>query len=61
MVLKRMDAIADYMNWFEATQMGTRSTSFDDYLHSMENIPTDTSNRTDAISQYLNSLEIQMQ
>lgn len=61
MVLKRMDAIADYMNWFEATQMGKRSSSFDDYLHSLDNIPVDTSKRGDALSQYLNSLEIQLQ
>ena len=31
-VLKRTSRIADYLNWFEATQMKTRSGAFDNYL-----------------------------
>lgn len=32
LVTRRMDDIADHMNWFEATQMLTRSHAFDAYL-----------------------------
>jgi cytochrome c peroxidase len=31
-VLHRRGEIADYLNWFEATQLGTRSSAFDSYL-----------------------------
>jgi hypothetical protein len=60
MVLKRMDEIADYLNWFEATQIASRSNSFDDYLMSVKQFSSDSSRRNDAISHYLDSLEIQM-
>lgn len=61
LVLKRMSDIADYMNWFEATQIAKRSNSFDDYLQSVKEFSNQTSKRNDAISRYLDSLEIEMQ
>ncbi len=36
--LKRSTEIADYLNWFEATQMKTRSGLFDDYLKTVDEI-----------------------
>ena len=61
MVLKRMDQIADYLNWYEATQFGARSDSFNGYLKSVKDLTNESPKRNDAISTYLDSLEIQMQ
>jgi len=61
MILTRMDQIADYLNWFEATQMENRSDSFKDYLKAAKELTTEEPKRNDAISRYLDSLEIQMQ
>ncbi len=61
MILHRMDQIADYLNWFEATQMANRSNSFEDYMTAAKEISNNTPKRDDAISHYLDDLEIQMQ
>ena len=61
MVLKRMDDIADYLNWFEATQIMSRSNSFDDYLSTEKHFPEEAPQRNDPISRYLDSMEIEMQ
>ncbi len=61
LVLQKMDQIADYMNWFEATRVPTRSTAFDDYLKSARDLTaTDTGvRRDDAISRYLDQMSEQ--
>jgi len=61
MVLHRMDQIADYLNWFEATKMVLRSNSFDDYMKTANQLSSDSPKRDDAISRYLDSIELQMQ
>lgn len=53
-VAKRADQIADYVNWFEATQLNTPSREFDAIM--MPENSSDTP-RTDAISRRLDDLE----
>jgi hypothetical protein len=59
LVLHRMDEIADYMNWFEATQSTTRSTAFDAYLKAAGEPLTASAPRGDAISRYLDEMVLQ--
>lgn len=61
LILTRMDQIADYMNWFEATQIVSRSDSFEDYMKTAKQLSTETPHRDDPVSRYLDSIEIQMQ
>ena len=56
-VLHRMDKIADYLNWHEATQLGTRSNAFDSYLKAANELSREESHRFDPITRYLDSLE----
>lgn len=53
-VIQRLGEIADYMNWFEATQMSTLSGEFHSYLQ-RERAAT-AQPRNDAISRYLDSV-----
>ncbi|MEI8340237.1 MAG: hypothetical protein WCH43_01720 [Verrucomicrobiota bacterium] len=61
MILKRMKDIEDFMNWFEATQVTARSTSFDAYLKTATELAAPQPRRQDAISRYLDSVEIEFQ
>jgi hypothetical protein len=61
LVLTRMDQIDDYMNWFEATQMATRSDSFDEYMRTANELSLESPKRDDAINRYLDAVELQMQ
>lgn len=61
MVLLRMDQIADYLNWFEATQMVSRSDSFDDYMRTAKELSSNPPKRDDPISRYLDRIELQLQ
>jgi len=61
MILQRMASIEDYMNWFEATQVTARSTSFDAYLKTASELAAPQPRRQDAISRYLDSVEIEFQ
>jgi hypothetical protein len=56
-VLHRMDEIADYLNWYEATQLGTRSNAFDGYLKAVEELAREENRRSDPIAQYLDRLQ----
>ncbi len=56
-VLQRMDQIADYLNWYEATQTGERSHAFDSYLKAANEVSREESHRFDPITRYLDSLE----
>lgn len=61
-VLERKTEIADYLNWYEATQLGTRSGAFDHYLRmarAVESEPQITVTSA-AISAYLDLLEDQL-
>ncbi|MFN2476167.1 MAG: hypothetical protein ABR526_07505 [Chthoniobacterales bacterium] len=54
---RRMSAIGDYVNWFEATQMRTASGAFADYMHAAESAAEKQPPRHDAISVYLDAME----
>ena len=53
----RAGEIADYLNWFEATQMGTRSGAFDNYLKTASELSEQDRKRRDPIARYLDELE----
>ncbi|MBA2241925.1 MAG: hypothetical protein H0W04_03405 [Chthoniobacterales bacterium] len=60
-ITRRMSAIGDYMNWFEATQSRTTSGMFRAYLDAAELAGKQERHRRDAISIYLEVLEAQLQ
>jgi hypothetical protein len=56
-VLQRMSDIADYLNWFEATQpVGTKH-DFDEYLKTARDIAEEDRKQRDPIARYLDALE----
>ena len=56
-----MDEIADYLNWYEATQRTEASGSFDEYVRTADQIDNDPGPpRTDPISKYMDSVEQQL-
>jgi len=61
MTLKRMSDIADYMNWFEATQMTELSDTFDGYMKTAAELSAPPARRQDPISRYLDNIEIEFQ
>jgi len=61
MVTTRVEQVADYLNWFEATQMVNRSNSFDDYMKTANQLSNDAPKRDDEISHYLDGIELQLQ
>jgi len=52
----RMSDIDDYMNWFEATQMGSQSGNFNDYLKAANKTQVSVPRRRDPLSVYLDAL-----
>ena len=56
-VLRRLTQIDDYLNWFEATQLGTRSDAFDSYLKTANEIAEQERRASDQITKYLDQLE----
>jgi hypothetical protein len=58
---ERMGEIDDYMNWFEATQMGSQSGAFSDYLKSANQSRASVPRRRDPLSVYLDALEDQIE
>ncbi|MGC3992408.1 MAG: hypothetical protein QM796_22455 [Chthoniobacteraceae bacterium] len=62
LVLKRLDAIADYLNWFEATQIKVQSHDFDAYLRDAKAFnDAPPPHRDDPITRYMDVLEQQLQ
>jgi hypothetical protein len=57
LVLRRTSEIADYLNWYEATQMGSKSDAFDSYLKAANEISEQDRKRSDPIARYLDELE----
>jgi hypothetical protein len=57
----RMGEIDDYMNWFEATQMESRSGAFNNYLKAANESEVSASRRRDPLSVYLDALEDQIE
>jgi len=61
LVLKRLDAIADYLNWFEATQIKVPSHDFDAYLRDAKAAANaQPPKRDDPISRYMDVMEEQL-
>jgi hypothetical protein len=56
-VTRRADEIADYLNWFEATQMGGRSHAFDSYLQTANELSEQARKSRAPIARYLDELE----
>jgi hypothetical protein len=57
----RMSDIDDYMNWFEATQMKSRSGNFTDYLKAVNHSQLSAPKRHDPLSVYVDALEEQFE
>lgn len=57
-LVRRMEQIDDYLNWFEATQMTASSGAFDDYLRAAHGT-TEDRHRHDVIATYLDAIETQ--
>ena len=58
-LVARMNDIDDYMNWFEATQLNSKSGVFADYLKAAGE--SAEPKRHDALSVYLDAIEQQIQ
>ncbi|KAB2645439.1 MAG: hypothetical protein DVB27_10225 [Verrucomicrobia bacterium] len=56
-VLQRMSAIADYLNWFEATQRIGPNRDFDEYLKTAREISEQERKQRAPIARYLDELE----
>jgi hypothetical protein len=57
-VRHRREQIADYMNWYEATQVTTRSAEFDGYFWAAQQVEANKRvHRPDAISSYMDAVE----
>lgn len=61
LISRETSAIADYMNWFEATQSSVQSGAFADYMKAAELALERQPRRRDPISVYLDAVETQMQ
>ncbi len=60
--LKQREGIADYVNWYEATQVSTQSNAFNDYFRAAQQFDgRQRVHRPDAISAYLDSLDTEFQ
>ncbi len=56
-VIERMAKIIDYLNWYEATQIGTRTGAFDNYLKTVREIEKQEGKASEQITKYLDQLE----
>jgi hypothetical protein len=56
-VVQRLSDIEDYLNWFEATQLGARSDTFDSYLQTAQEVAARERRSTEAITRYLDQIE----
>jgi hypothetical protein len=57
-----MDQIADYLNWYEATQRTQASGSFDEYIRTADELDKDAQTpRPDPISKYMDSVEQELE
>ncbi len=60
-VLQRAGAISDYLNWYEATQLGVPSKDFESFMRASKDIsaegPSRSSTQAKRISEYLDQLE----
>jgi len=59
LVLQRVSQIDDYLNWFEATQLKTKSGAFDNYLKTAKELSDQDRKQKGPIDLYLDELEKQ--
>jgi len=59
LVLRRTSDIADYLNWWEATQMQSRSGTFDSYLRTASEISEQDRKQKGPIEEYLDQMELE--
>ena len=59
LVLQRTSDIADYLNWWEATQTHSRNGAFDNYLRTANEISEDERKKKGPIGEYLDQLELE--
>ena len=57
LVLKRTSEIADYLNWWEATQMQSRNGTFDSYLRTANEISEEDRKDKGPVGAYLDQME----
>jgi len=57
LVIRRTAEIGDYLDWYEATQMGSRSDAFESYLKAANEISEQDGKRSGPIGRYLDDLE----
>ena len=55
----KLGEVEDYLNWYQATQMTERSGQFQDYLRTADRLAEPPPTRADAISRYLDALELE--
>jgi hypothetical protein len=55
-IVRRIDEIADYMNWFEATQLTGSSRAFEGYLKTANELSEQDKLHRDPIARYLDSI-----
>lgn len=60
-IARRVSDMDDYMNWFEATQLQTKSGAFTDYLKAAGGASEPEKRRRDALSVYLDAVEAEFQ
>ena len=59
-MVKRREAIADYLNWFEATQVKDQSGAFDEYFRAARQAErAQAVHRPDSISTYLDEMDLE--
>jgi hypothetical protein len=54
---QRVEDIADYLNWFEVTQVRTPSRLFETYIETVRRMDAPAPRRDDAIAKYLDTME----
>ncbi len=58
-VLQQREEIVDYLNWYEATQVSSESGVFEEYFRSAKQLDREHTHRPDAVSSYLDNLELE--
>ena len=59
-IVRRREAIADYLNWFEATQATDQSGAFEDYFRAASQVDhPPTVHRPDSISAYVDEMDLE--
>lgn len=61
-ILRRVDEVADYLNWMEVTQLPGQSREFEGYIRLSSQFENPaTKHHTDPIGKYLDAVEYELQ